>query len=81
MKIFLTISALFLSIICNSQTEIDTIKSIKLDGIVVSSQRFAKSKRTISQQVESISKKEIEFENSQTTADVFANTGKLNIQK
>lgn len=81
MKIFLTISALFLSIICNSQTEIDTIKSIKLDGIVVSSQRFAKSKRTISQQVESISRKEIEFENSQTTADVFANTGKLNIQK
>ncbi len=81
MKIFLIISALFLSIICNSQTEIDTIKSIKLDGIVVSSQRFAKSKRTISQQVESISKKEIEFENSQTTADVFANTGKLNIQK
>jgi hemoglobin/transferrin/lactoferrin receptor protein len=64
-----------------SQTEKDTTKPIKLDEIIVNSQRFAKSKRTITQQVESISKKEIELQNSQNTADVFANSGILAIQK
>ena len=64
-----------------SQVENDTTKSIKLDGVVVSSQRFAKSKRTISQLVESISRKEIELQNAQNTADIFANLGTLSIQK
>ncbi len=64
-----------------SQVEEDSLKSIKLDAIVVNSQRFAKSKSTITQQNESISKKEIEFENVQNTADVFANLGTLSIQK
>jgi hemoglobin/transferrin/lactoferrin receptor protein len=81
MKKTLAIIACGISVFGFSQVEKDTIKSIKLDGVVVSSQRFAKSKRTITQQVESISKKEIEFQNSQNTADVFANLGTLSIQK
>lgn len=64
-----------------SQTKIDTTKTIKLDEIIVNSQRFAKSKRKITQQVESISKTEIEMQNFQNTADVFGNSGTLAVQK
>ncbi len=81
MKKILAIIACGISMLGISQVEKDTTKSIKLDGVVVNSQRFAKTKRTISQQIESISKKEIEFENVQNTADVFASSGKLTIQK
>lgn len=56
-------------------------KSIKLDEVVVNAQRYAKQKRKITQQVESISKKEIEFQNFQTTADVLGNSGVLAVQK
>ena len=81
MKLKLAIIACVLSMFGYSQMENDIVKSIKLDGVVISSQRFAKQKRTISQQVESISKKEIELQNSQNTADIFANMGILSIQK
>ena len=81
MKKILAIIACGLSLFGFSQAEKDTTKSIILDELVVNSQRFAKSKRTITQQIESISKKEIEFQNSQNTADVFANLGTLSIQK
>lgn len=64
-----------------SQTKQDSTKSIKLDEVVINSQRFAKSKRKVTQQVESISKKEIEFNNYQTSADVLGNSGILAIQK
>lgn len=64
-----------------SQTQVDTTKSIILDEIVVSSQRFAKSKRKITQQIESISKKEIELQNFQNSADALANSGALSVQK
>ncbi|MBC7438834.1 MAG: TonB-dependent receptor plug domain-containing protein, partial [Flavobacterium sp.] len=69
------------SIMGYSQTVQDTTKSIKLDAVVLSAQRYAKQKRKISQQVESISKKEIEFQNFQTTADVLGNSGVLSVQK
>ena len=66
---------------CYAQTEVDTISSIKLDEILVSPLKHVQSKRKIAQQVESISKKEIEFLNNPNTADLLANTGKLTIQK
>lgn len=66
---------------CFAQTEADTIKSIKLDEILISPLKHAQPKRRIAQQVESISKKEIEFQNNPNTADLLANTGKLTIQK
>jgi hemoglobin/transferrin/lactoferrin receptor protein len=64
-----------------SQIKSDTINSIGLDEVVVSTQRFAKPKRKITQQIESISKKEIEFQNFQSSADVFGNSGTLSVQK
>ena len=64
-----------------SQTKKDTVSSIKLDAIVVSAQRFAKPKRKLTQQVESISKIEIEIGNFQTSPDVLANSGIVAVQK
>lgn len=64
-----------------SQIKSDTINAIGLDEVVVSTQRFAKPKRKITQQIESISKKEIEFQNFQSSADVFGNSGTLSVQK
>lgn len=69
---------------CNlsvSQTDKDTTKTVQLDQVMINSQRFLKSKINISQQTESISKKEIELQNAQNTADVLANSGILSIQK
>ena len=79
-KVFVGFLAIF-SFSCFAQTEVDTIKSIKLDEILVSPLKHAQSKRKIAQQVESISKKEIEFLNNPNAADLLANTGKLTIQK
>ena len=81
MKKTIALFACVCSIMNYSQTVQDTTKSIKLDAVVVSAQRYAKQKRKISQQVESISKKEIEFQNFQTTADVLGNSGVLSVQK
>ncbi len=64
-----------------SQTNKDTINSIGLDEVVVSTQRFEKPKRKVTQHIESISKKEIEFQNFQTSADVLGNSGTLAVQK
>jgi hemoglobin/transferrin/lactoferrin receptor protein len=81
MKKTIAVLACVFSVMGYAQTKKDTLNEIELDQIIVTSQRFAKQKRTISQQVESISKNEIEFQNSQNTADVFANSGMLAIQK
>ena len=81
MKLLFFTAILLFSLSCFSQTEVDTTKSIKLDEIVVSPLKHAQSKRKIAQQVESISRKEIEFLNNPTSADLLANTGKLTIQK
>lgn len=81
MKFLITVFVQFIFFNGFSQTQIDSTKSIILDEIVVSPQRFAKSKRKITQQVESISKKEIELQNIQNSADALANTGTLSIQK
>lgn len=81
MKKTLTIIVSMCSFVGFSQIKRDTTNSIKLDEIVVSTQRFAKQKRKVTQQMENISKKEIEFQNFQSTADVLGNSGTLAVQK
>ncbi len=81
MKKIIALSACVFTIFGFSQTAQDSTQSIKLNEIIVSSQRYAKNKKTISQNIESISKKEIEFGNFQNTADVFQNSGLLAVQK
>jgi hemoglobin/transferrin/lactoferrin receptor protein len=81
MKKTITLIACLTSLMGFSQAKKDTINSIGLDEVVVSTQRFAKPKRKITQQIESISKKEIEFQNFQSSADVLGNSGTLAVQK
>lgn len=81
MKIAFSILFCSLYLSCFSQTKIDSIRAIKLDEILVNPARHVQSKRTTSQHIESISKKEIEFQNMPTTADLLASSGKLSVQK
>lgn len=81
MKKNIVIVVCMFSLLGFSQTQKDTINSIELDEVIVSSLRLATPKRKITQHIESISKKEIEFQNFQTSADVLGNSGTLAVQK
>ncbi|NHM07962.1 TonB-dependent receptor [Flavobacterium sp. CYK-4] len=64
-----------------AQVKTDSIQSIKLDEIILNPLRHEQPKRKLAQQIESISKTSIEFQNVPTIADVLANSGKLTVQK
>ena len=52
-----------------------------LDEVEVNYPKFKKKKSTISQEVETLNQKQIEFQNSQSAADLLQNSGKLFVQK
>jgi hemoglobin/transferrin/lactoferrin receptor protein len=83
MKLNLTI--LLLSIISTtitfSQTENDTIKANQLEEVIIITNKIPRNKELIPFQIESVSQKEIEFQNYQNTADLLANSGNLHVQK
>ena len=54
---------------------------IELDEIVFSAGRQEESKSKVPYQIELIDKKQIEFSNQQTTADLLQNTGQVFVQK
>ncbi|WP_310556585.1 TonB-dependent receptor plug domain-containing protein [Flavobacterium sp.] len=62
-----------------SQTDTTSIKS--LEEIKLNTLRYTKSKNSNSQQFETITKKQIEFQNFQNTADLLSNSGTLSVQK
>jgi hemoglobin/transferrin/lactoferrin receptor protein len=64
-----------------SQVVVDTITPIKLDEVELRTERYSKSNLKTSQTIETISKKEIEFQNYQNTADLLTNSGTLAVQK
>ncbi len=63
------------------QTKNQTNSTTTLDEVEVNFPKFKKKKSTISQEVESLNHKQIEFQNSQSTADLLQNSGKLFVQK
>lgn len=71
----------FLAISGYSQTQQDSTKTKHLEEVVITTQKYLKSKKEIPQQVESISRKEIEFQNFQNTADILSNSGTVSVQK
>lgn len=81
MRNIIAIIACGVAVFGYTQNTQDTTKTVNLDEIVINTQRLSKNKKTISQQIESFSKNEIEFGNFQTTADLFQNTGTLAVQK
>ena len=64
-----------------SQTKIDSSATTSLEEAKLNTQRYSKSKNSASQQIITINKAQIEFQNFQTTADVLSNSGALAIQK
>jgi hemoglobin/transferrin/lactoferrin receptor protein len=56
-------------------------KAVSLNEVIFSANKTAETKRTVAQQVQVISKEEIENLQSQTTADLISNTGSVYVQK
>lgn len=63
-----------------SQEETDS-KQLNEVKIETKSNRYLKSRKVSPQQIQTISQKEIEFENYQTTSEMLSNSGKLFVQK
>ena len=63
------------------QTKQQKNTTTTLDEVEVNYPKFKKKKSTISQEVETLNHKQIEFQNSQSTADLLQNSGKLFVQK
>ena len=64
-----------------TQTQKDTLKATSLEEVIVTTSKIPKNKQILSNQVESINRKQIEFQNYQNTADMLANSGSLFVQK
>lgn len=58
-----------------------TPTTFSIEEIVVSSSRFEEKRRDVPQQIEVIRKRDIEFANLQTTAELLQNTGNVFVQK
>ena len=81
MKKIINLTLLIASFIGFAQTEKDSIKTNQLEEVVVTTKRTIKEKEFIPSQIESVSRKEIEFQNFQNMADVLAASGNLHVQK
>ena len=81
MRKSLTLSTCLVAMAGFSQVVTDTIKPIKLSVVELQTERYSKSNSKTSQKIETISQKEIEFQNFQNTADLLSNSGTLSIQK
>jgi hemoglobin/transferrin/lactoferrin receptor protein len=64
-----------------SQTSVDSTKAKQLEEVFIATPKYLKNKKFISQKIENISQKEIEFQNFQNTADALMNSGNVNVQK
>lgn len=56
-------------------------KIIQFSEVIVSANKWEQEEESISQQIMSINKKTIQFENPQTSADLLANSGQVFVQK
>jgi hemoglobin/transferrin/lactoferrin receptor protein len=76
-----TFIMLFCLNIAFSQAITDSTKTKQLQEVIITSPKYFKNKKSISQKIEVINKEEVEFQNFQTTADVLANSGTVTVQK
>ena len=54
MKIIITLAIYLIAMACFSQTDLDTIKAIKLNEVELRSERYSKSNLKTSQKIESV---------------------------
>jgi hemoglobin/transferrin/lactoferrin receptor protein len=87
MKIFKYVTVLLFAfqhtMTYSQNTVVDTAKTkvVSLDDIVISANKVEETKRNVAQQVQTISAKEIQISQSQSTADLISNTGTVFVQK
>lgn len=79
-KLFSIIFILFIINKLAAQTD-TAVKIIDLNEVIISANKVAESKRTVSQQIRSISSKEIGLLNAQNAGDLLAATGLVMVQK
>lgn len=75
------LALLAVSSIGYSQTSVDSTKAKQLEEVYITTPKYLKNKKFISQKIENISQKEIEFQNFQNTADALMNSGDVTVQK
>ena len=63
------------------KAQTDTTKLINLNEVVISANKFEETKRTVAQQIHSISSKQIGLVNSQNSGDLLSSTGLVLVQK
>jgi hemoglobin/transferrin/lactoferrin receptor protein len=63
------------------QAQITVIDTTILDEVVISASKFEEKQSDVPQQIQVITKKNIQFTNSQTTADLLQATGNVFVQK
>lgn len=56
-------------------------KILSYNEVIVSANKWEQEEQTVSQQIMALSKKEIQFQNPQTSADLLANSGQVFVQK
>jgi hemoglobin/transferrin/lactoferrin receptor protein len=78
MKKIVTLVAIMATMVVSAQT--DTTETKKLNEVKLESQRYYTTKKS-TQQINTISQKDIEFGNYQNTADMLSNSGKVTVQK
>jgi len=81
MRKFFFLLSYIISTLSFSQTKKDSTTINKLEEVIVISPRVSNTKEILPIQVESLNKKQIEFQNFQNTADLLLNSGTLNVQK
>ena len=78
MKKTITLVAFITTMSMFSQS--DTTATNQLEEVKLEFQRYTKSKNS-TQQIQTITQKDIEFQNYQNTADMLSNSGKIAVQK
>ena len=79
-KTFLIITTLLIFNHLTAQTD-SLPKIIDLNEVIISANKVAESKRTVAQQIRSLSSKEIGLLNAQNAGDLLAATGLVMVQK
>ncbi|MBC6410498.1 MAG: TonB-dependent receptor [Ekhidna sp.] len=56
-------------------------KIVSFDEVIVSANKWEQEGQSVSQQIITVNKKEVQFQNPQTSADLLSNTGQVFVQK
>uniref|UniRef100_UPI0040494FC1 TonB-dependent receptor plug domain-containing protein n=1 Tax=Flavobacterium sp. TaxID=239 RepID=UPI0040494FC1 len=81
MKIIILFLTFFVFNFSFTQVRLDSINTTPLEEVIVSTKKTIKQREFIPSQIETISLKQIEFQNFQNMADLLSSSGNLHVQK